>query len=69
MTLEVFSNFTFRVLKDEFKKGWYYELYKADAKTIILTSGEFFESEGSARYAVIGHIHLLETSNFESERS
>lgn len=60
--MEKFSCYQYQLLYDEVAYGWYYEIYSDDfySQRLVVESDEFFESEGTARYAAIGHIHLLE---------
>lgn len=43
----------------EHKGEWGYKIHKED-DTILLTSTDWFESEGEASLAAIGHISLLQ---------
>jgi hypothetical protein len=61
--MEKFSTYSYHVLPDQLKRGWYYEIYSVNGKKLIETNPELFASEGTARYAAIGHIHLLEEAN------
>jgi|KBSSwiStaDraftv2_1062776.scaffolds.fasta_scaffold100696_5 hypothetical protein len=49
---------------DKWVKGYFYVIFDPDYKpceqTIIRESDEYFDHEGSARLAAIGHITLLE---------
>lgn len=69
--METFSNFGIKLVRDEQKDGWYFEIYTSpDGETLLDTGDELYETEGTARYAAIGHIHLMEIKiNFESEHS
>lgn len=60
--MEKFGRFNFRVLKDDIKKGWSYEILtnSMNGLVILRESKELFEYEGIARFAAIGHIALLE---------
>ena len=58
--MELFSCFRFRILHDSVKKGWYYQLYSGNGLILLHQTDELFDSEGTARYAAIGHISLLE---------
>lgn len=60
--MENFSDFMYKLLHDK-KQGWYYELYSPEGQTLLAKADEFFDSKGTARYAVIGHIHLMEINS------
>ena len=71
--MEKFSLFYYQLTYDEKAEGWYYELYADDFTTRVMPPTEYFANQGIARYAAIGHIHLLESrmgiSHSESEHS
>lgn len=67
MEYQKYSCYEFTVYPEdvgELLDGWVYVIfdpaYKPSAKTIIRESQEWFESEGEATLAAIGHISLLE---------
>lgn len=60
--METYSTFSFKILKNEERQGWYFEIYSFDGKTLLLVGDECFRQEGIARYAAIGQIHLMEVS-------
>lgn len=61
--METFSDFMYKLLHDKKQQGWYYELYSPDGQTLLAKADEFYDSKGTARYAVIGHIHLMEINS------
>ena len=69
--MEKFSTLKYTIRHDESGRGWYYEIYNNDGTTLLSVSAELFKNQGVARYAVIGHITLLENSfnHFQVERS
>jgi hypothetical protein len=74
MTIEKYSCYEYEVRchdvpgwgenENKWVKGWYYVIfdtyYKPCDATIIRESDEYFDAEQEARFAVIGHIDLLE---------
>lgn len=62
--MEQFSKFNFILLPYSQGLGWFYRIYNKDV--LIAESSESFDSEGTARYAAIGHISILE--NFFSSQ-
>lgn len=58
--MEKFKKYAFQVFEDENKLGWYYRIFTPDLSTVVYRSSEYFQSEGIARYAAIGHVTLLE---------
>ena len=61
--METFSDFKIHLFFSHNMFAWSYEIYETDGKTLVKKSDEFYESEGIARYAAIGHIHLMETNS------
>ena len=61
--METFSDFKIDFQFDHSQMGWRYAIYKADGKTFLGTDGECYELQGIARYAAIGHIHLMEINS------
>jgi uncharacterized protein YegP (UPF0339 family) len=59
---EIYSYFQFKILKSS-DKEWAYELYTDDDG--VITSDENYDSEQEARFAVIGHITLIEKGDFK----
>ena len=57
--METLGCFRFEVFRHEKNLGWYYQIHHP-VFTRALTSEEYFNSEGTARYAAIGHITILE---------
>jgi hypothetical protein len=57
--MEKFGAYYFRILWDEDRKGWYYQI-SSNQMTVLRSSDEMFQYEGIARFAAIGHISLLE---------
>ena len=57
--MEKFGHFKFKIFKIEDKKGWHYQILNDD-DTVLRESHEIYAFEGIARFAVIGHITLLE---------
>lgn len=57
-----FSCYEYELIQDD--KGWYYIIYDPDYEpcdsTIIRQSDDWYEGEGRANLAAIGHISLLE---------
>lgn len=66
--METFSNFLIKILKNNERQGWYYQLYNLEDNMLLATGDECFISEGVARLAAIGHIYLMEI-NSESGHS
>lgn len=65
--IEKYSCYEFSVIEDPHGCGWYYEIYTDDVDynnwlrtNILRASNELFDTEQEARFAVIGHINLLE---------
>lgn len=56
--MEKFGCFKYRIYSDDMKK-WHYQIFKDDG-TPLRDSQEVYLFEGIARFAVIGHISLLE---------
>lgn len=57
--MEKFSYYNFQILKNDKGKGFIYEIYN-EALELVRESDEWYEYEGIARFAAIGHISLLE---------
>lgn len=68
--MEKFSTMKYKTVFDEKIRRWCYEIYSAN-EDLISDSPDFFDSQGEARYAAIGHISVLEKtlSNSELPRS
>jgi hypothetical protein len=58
--MEKFSYYHFKILKNDRGKGFVYEIYDNN-HSLVRESDEWFEYEGIARFAAIGHISLLES--------
>lgn len=56
--MEHYSNHDFEVYKEE--KGWVYDIYSREYMDTLIESAEYFDSEGEARLAAIGHISVIE---------
>lgn len=57
--MEKFSLYQFKILKNEDGEGFVYEIYDS-SNELVRESNEWYEDEGIARLAAIGHISLLE---------
>lgn len=58
--MEKFSYYNFKILKNDKGKGFIYEIYDKNLE-LVRESQEWYDHEGIARFAAIGHISLLES--------
>jgi len=57
--MEKFGLYNFRIYRNPPHTGWVYEIFDDQGK-LLRQSNESYVYEGIARFAVIGHISLLE---------
>jgi hypothetical protein len=60
--MEKFSTMKYKLASDRLGNGWSYEIYADGLSKLLAASQELFDSRGTARYAAIGHITLLENA-------